>query len=73
MPRLTKQLIDETPFPLTGQVFVRDTHNLTLSMITRNPNNAPAPHSSRWPALSDDGRYLAYSSPAPGPSVWGGI
>jgi len=25
MPRLTKQLIDETPFPATGQVFVRDT------------------------------------------------
>ncbi len=25
MPRLTKQLIDETPFPTTGQVFVRDT------------------------------------------------
>jgi integrase len=25
MPRLTKQLIDETPFPAAGQVFVRDT------------------------------------------------
>lgn len=25
MPRLTKQLIDATPFPSTGQVFVRDT------------------------------------------------
>ena len=25
MPRLTKQLIDETPFPSGGQVFVRDT------------------------------------------------
>ena len=25
MPRLTKQLIDETPFPAVGQVFVRDT------------------------------------------------
>ena len=25
MPRLTKQLIDENPFPATGQVFVRDT------------------------------------------------
>lgn len=24
MPRLTKQLIDETPFPAAGQVFVRD-------------------------------------------------
>lgn len=66
-------LTGNTATLLTQQVFVRDTHNLTLSMITRNPNNAPAPHSSRWPALSDDGRYLAYSSPAPGPSVWGGI
>ena len=25
MPRLTKQLIDETPFPAAGQMFVRDT------------------------------------------------
>jgi hypothetical protein len=25
MPRLTKQIIDETPFPSAGQVFVRDT------------------------------------------------
>lgn len=25
MPRLTKQVIDETPFPAAGQVFVRDT------------------------------------------------
>src|SRR5580765_8412192 len=25
MPRLTKQVIDETPFPVAGQVFVRDT------------------------------------------------
>src|SRR5690349_13686695 len=25
MPRLTKQVIDETPFPSAGQVFVRDT------------------------------------------------
>jgi integrase len=25
MPRLTKQLIDETPFPIAGQMFVRDT------------------------------------------------
>lgn len=25
MPRLTKQLLDATPFPSTGQVFVRDT------------------------------------------------
>ena len=25
MPRLTKQLIDETPYPAAGQMFVRDT------------------------------------------------
>jgi len=25
MPRLTKQLIDETPFPAAGRMFVRDT------------------------------------------------
>ena len=25
MPRLTKQLVDETPFPSAGQVFARDT------------------------------------------------
>ena len=24
MPRLTKQIVDETPFPSAGQVFVRD-------------------------------------------------
>ena len=24
MPRLTKQLLDETPFPVAGQMFVRD-------------------------------------------------
>ena len=32
MPRLTKQLLDETPFPAAGQVFVRDTELLGFAI-----------------------------------------
>jgi Tol biopolymer transport system component len=51
--------VGDTP---TYDVFVRDRQLGTFELVSQSSANVPGNDLSEWPAISDDGRYVAFSS-----------
>ncbi len=49
-------------FPTCNQIFRHDTQTSQTTLISRAPGGAPGNHESYRPAISADGRFIAYTS-----------